>query len=308
MEEENREEIRNVGESGIVTFFKIILKIILGFWVETIIFAEIIVTFSLDWILTKFNAASLSDLITQLLDPLKLIGLTEMLTPELLIDGAYNIFLKSIVLWLILNILYYMISRFLKAKTALKIELVLAVIIGLGIYACLSFDLTGAVDTIKNLDTSKYEKYNNLLESVSENSEVLESIDLNSVITEDGQINKEEVNKILENEEVKQEVMNVLEDEEIRNEISTILESQGVDSSILNTITEENLNSDFLNSEVFNDINLNTNTINTDMISPEILNTIDMNGTDLDIDKINDIIKDYNLNINAIDVNTIYSY
>lgn len=308
MEEENREEIKNVGESGIVTFFKIILKIILGFWVETIIFAEIIVTFSLDWILTKFNAASLGDLITQLLDPLKLIGLTEMLTPELLIDGAYNIFLKSIVLWLILNILYYMISRFLKAKTALKIELILAVIIGLGIYACLSFDLTGAIDTIKNLDISKYEKYNNLIESVSENSEVLESIDLNSVITEDGQINKEEVNKILENEEVKQEVMNVLEDEEIRSELSTILESQGVDSSILNTITEENLNSDFLNSEVFNDINLNTNTINTDMISPEILNTIDMNNTELDIDKINNVIKDYNLNINAIDVNTIYSY
>ena len=313
MEEDIREDVNNVGENGFVTFFKIILKLILGFWIEIIIFSEVIVTFGLNWVLTKFNVKTLAELITQCMDPLKLIEFADMLKPEMLVDAGYNILLKSVALWVILNILYYMISRFLKAKTLLKVELILAVMIGLGIYTCLSVDLAGAIETLENLDTTKIENYSDIMNAVSENPEVLQNIDVGEIFTEDGQINSAAVEEIMQNEELMQEVMNVLENEEIRNDLSTILENEGIDPSVLDVITEENLNSGFLNSGTvdINSININTNSINPNninmnTINSDIFNTI--NSQEYDINKINNVINDYNLNIDNINFNTIYCY
>lgn len=293
--EENNEEIRHIenGASGIINLFKVILKIIFTVWAEMIIFAEILITFAIRWILDIFGVKSIIELINQILDPLNLVAnnldsINNTIDIESILEGGVDVISNTVILWLILNIVYYMVCRFLKAKTALKIELVLSVIVGFAIFAILNFDLINVFKSLDQINTDKIEKYKNLMETFEEKQDILNDINTENIISENGEVNMDVVQEILQDEEIKQEVMNVLQDEQIKSDVATILESEGIDSSVLNTIVEEGFDTSVLNEVNFNTIDLNS---------------YDMNKVNNMLDEYN-LTTDPNMNLNNVDLSS----
>ena len=145
--EKNKEETKVKKERKVL---KIILKIL----VQILLLVNVLIAFGLNWAFEKFDNCTLEKILFQLSEPLN--GTSE----EVIKDGILNIVVKGIIVWSILNVIYFVVFRILKNKFKnekdeknLKVVFIMCVLIGFIAFSSIKADLKGYIESLSKVST-----------------------------------------------------------------------------------------------------------------------------------------------------------
>ena len=139
---------------------KKIMKIIFKILVQSLMLINILIAFGLNWAFEKFDNCTLEKILFQLSEPLN--GTSD----EVILDGVLNIACKGIALWILLNVIYFIVFKLLKNKfksekcmNVIRIIIVLIVFIGIFTFSSIKSDLKGYIQSLSKVSILIEEYY-----------------------------------------------------------------------------------------------------------------------------------------------------